>query len=97
MAGAQQMTTSELAAVDTNGDGTIDATEFAAFTDQAFKTLDVNNDGSISKEEAGVGHQPRALRGHRHQRQRRDQPGGVQRPDQADFAALDEDGNGKLN
>ena len=82
---------------DANGDGAIDATEFAALTDKAFKALDVNNDGSISKEEAGSVISPELFvivdtNGN----------GAISRAEfsarmQADFAALDKDASGSLN
>jgi hypothetical protein len=45
---AQDLTTGHLPAIDTNGDGTVDAAEFAAFVDAAFAALDANGDGYVT-------------------------------------------------
>jgi len=97
MAGAQQLTTQHLAVIDANGDGAVDATEFAAFTDKAFKALDVNNDGSISKEEAGT-----MISAELFAVTDTNGNGAISRAEfsaqtQADFAGLDKDGNGAIN
>jgi hypothetical protein len=50
---AQDLNTGHLAALDTSGDGTVDADEFNAFVVTAFGNLDANGDGFVSVTESG--------------------------------------------
>lgn len=52
MAHAQSITTTDLAALDTDGDGKVSQTEFDAFLDQAFAKLDANGDGYLTVHES---------------------------------------------
>lgn len=96
-AGAQQLTTGHLSAIDTNGDGAVDATEFAAFNEQAFAVLDVNKDGSVTLEEAGTLLTPELFAATDKNGNGRISKSEFTAQTQADFAAADKDGNGKLN
>jgi Ca2+-binding EF-hand superfamily protein len=52
---AQDITTGHLAALDTDGNGAVDAAEYDAFMGQAFTALDKNGDGYVTEAEgAGV-------------------------------------------
>jgi Ca2+-binding EF-hand superfamily protein len=52
----QKQMQSNLAAMDTNGDGKIEKTEFLAKSEERFKRMDANGDGAISAEEMKTMH-----------------------------------------
>ena len=96
-ASAQDLNTGHLAAIDTNGDGTVDSAEFDVFVGGAMTKLDANGDGYVTEVEGDRGDDAGAVRGGQHQRRRRPEPGGADRGMAADFAAADRDGTGTLN
>jgi Ca2+-binding EF-hand superfamily protein len=49
---AQDITTGHLDALDTNDDGSVDATEFDAYMAAAFTSIDTNGDGYVTLVEA---------------------------------------------
>lgn len=51
---AQSMTTTDLAALDTDGDGTVSQAEFDTFLDAAFVKLDANGDGYVTMQESSA-------------------------------------------
>ena len=72
--------------LDTNGDGWIDAGEFAAGWNRRFERLDANHDGRISREEFATGaHVARAAASQREDRLARR------------FAAIDRNGDGTID
>lgn len=94
---SQDLTSGHLAAIDGNGDGVVDQSEFEAFIAASFATLDANKDGMLTVEEATVTMTPEQFAAIN-----ANKDGGVSRAEfiaqfQKDFAAADKDGNGVLN
>jgi Ca2+-binding EF-hand superfamily protein len=87
---------SQLAAVDTNGDGMVTRDEFDAFAARAFQTLDTNSDRSLSATELSAGSLSDSMSD-----LDADGNGDVSREEIgrqmiADFSAADQDGNGVI-
>lgn len=97
MAHAQPMTTTELAALDTDGDGKVSQAEFDAFLDQAFAKLDANGDDYLTVHEATVVMTPEQFAA-----ANANGDGGLSRSEfkvqaQKDFDSADLNGDGSLN
>lgn len=95
---AQDLNTGHLAAIDTNGDGTVDKAEFDAFVAAAFTKLDANGDGYLTLVEASAGGITEA----QFAVVNTNGDDGLslaefQAATAADFAAADKDGTGALN
>ena len=93
----QAMTTTELKALDTSGDGAIDRDEMMAFMVRGFKTLDKNGDGYVTLVESEVILTPEQFAA---ANTNGDDGISLQEwQDQAtkDMAAMDKDGNGKVD
>ncbi|MDT1061599.1 hypothetical protein RM190_06995 [Paracoccus sp. CPCC 101403] len=92
-----QVSGNYLAAMDTNGDMSVDANEFAAFTDKVFTTLDADKNGALSQAEAGTtvsAEQFTAVDTNRNGSLSKSEFAAAAK---ADFAASDLDKNGALN
>lgn len=94
---AQDLTSGHLAAIDANGDGTVDKAEFDAFVAAAFDRLDVNADGYVTIKEGTAVMTPDQFAAIN-----ANSDDGVSREEFTaqvlkDFAAADKDGNGVLN
>ncbi|MFG6081745.1 hypothetical protein ACEUZ9_002379 [Paracoccus litorisediminis] len=92
-----QATAEHLAAMDTNGDKAVDATEFAAFADKVYTTLDVDKNGALSQAEVGS-----TISAEQFQAVDANKNGSLSKSEfaaasKADFAASDLDKNGKLD
>ncbi|MBB5223522.1 Ca2+-binding EF-hand superfamily protein [Amaricoccus macauensis] len=94
---AQPMTTEDLAALDTDGDGKVSQAEFDVFLDAAFVKLDANGDGIVTVQESSAVMTPEQFAA-------ADANGdnGLSRSEfkiagQKDFVAADSDGDGSLN
>ena len=86
-----------LSALDADGDASISSEEFAAFTNFAFQSIDVNKDGSLSRSEVDAHADADAFG-----RVDLDGNGTVSRAEfdarmKANFEAADKDGDGQLN
>jgi Ca2+-binding EF-hand superfamily protein len=97
MAHAQAITTDDLAALDTDGDGAVSQTEFDVFLDQAFAKLDANGDGYVTVEESSTVMTPEQFTA-----ANANGDGGLSLSEfkvaaQKDFVAADTDGNGALD
>lgn len=94
---AQPITTGDLQALDTDGNGKVNQAEFDAFLDAAFAKLDANGDGYITVKEATVVMTPEQFAA-----ANANGDGGLSRQEfkvaaQKDFTAADSDGDGLLN
>jgi Ca2+-binding EF-hand superfamily protein len=94
---AQDVTTGHLDAMDGNDDGSVDATEFAAFMSQAFTAMDTNGDGYVTATEAAAVMTPE-----QYAAANTNGDDGISEAEflsatQADFAAADLDSDGALN
>ena len=94
---AQDMTTGELAAIDANGDGAVDAAELEAWIAQAFTSLDKNGDGYVTVAEGTVVMTPEQWAAANTNGDDGLSPLELQAQARADFAAADRDGNGRLD
>ena len=94
---AQDLTTGHLPALDTGGDGTVDAAEFAAFVERAFAALDANGDGYITVVEGQAVITPEQFAAANANGDDGLSKQEFQAATQADFAAADRDGDGVLN
>lgn len=94
---AQPVTTLDLQALDTDGDGTVSQAEFDVFLDQAFVKLDANGDGVVIVQEATVVMTPEQFAAADSNGDGRLTRSEFKVAAQKDFAAADTDGNGALN
>lgn len=91
------MDEASLKAIDTNGNGTIEQSEFDTFAARSFDRMDKNNDRMLSADELNP-----VLKGETASQLDRDGDGMVSRSEfgqqmTADFKAADKDGNGVLD
>ena len=98
IASAQDLNTGHLAAIDTNGDGSVDKAEFDAFVSAAFVRLDSNGDGYVSLIEAQAG----GMTPEQFAAANANGDDGLSQAEfaavaAADFAAADQDADGVLN
>ena len=96
-ASAQDLNTGHLAAIDANGDGTVDSAEFDVFVAGAMTKLDDNGDGYLTEVEATVVMTPEHFGA-----ANTNGDDGLSQEEltaamAADFAAADRDGTGTLN
>jgi EF hand len=97
-AAAQDLNTRHLAALDSNGDGAVDQTEFDAFVASSFTTMDANGDGFVTLAEGqAAGTTPEHFTA-----ANTNGDDGLSQEEfaaaaAADFAAADRDGDGMLN
>jgi hypothetical protein len=94
---AQDITTGQLDAMDTNDDGKIDATEFAAFMTQAFTSMDANGDGYVTEAEGANFMSPEQFAAANSNGDDGISQGEFLSASQADFEAADRDGDGVLD
>lgn len=94
---AQDMTTGELAAIDANGDGAVDAAELEAWIAQAFTSLDKNGDGYVTVAEGTVVMTPEQWAAANTNGDDGLSPQELQAQAKADFTAADRNADGKLN
>lgn len=97
IAGAQEITTGHLAALDTDRDGAVDATEFDTYMVAAFGTIDKNGDRHVTLVEAEGFMTPEQFAA-----ANANGDGGLSQAEfvaaaEADFAKADLDQDGKLN
>ena len=97
-ASAQQaMTTTDLQALDTSGDGAVDAEELAAFMAKAFARLDKNGDGYVTIVESQAVITPEQFAAANTNGDDGLSLQEWQAQAAKDMAAADKDGDGKLN
>jgi hypothetical protein len=94
---AQDITTGHLDIIDANDDGAIDAAEFDAFMTKLFTGLDANGDGYVTAAEGAEWITPEQFAA-----ANANGDDGLSQQEfltavQADFAAADQDGDGRLN
>lgn len=94
---AQDITSAHLAAVDANGDGAVDATEFETYMVAAFRTIDKDGNGYVTLVEAEGFMSPEQFAA-----ANTNGDDGLSRDEfvaaaEADFARADLDADGKLN
>ena len=95
---AQDLNTGHLAAIDTNGDGSVDQAEFDAFVASSFTTMDANGDGFVTHAEG----QAAGMTPEQFAAANTNGDDGLSQEEfaaaaAADFAAADRDGDGMLN
>ena len=95
---AQDLNTGHLAAIDTNGDGSVDQAEFDAFVASSFTTMDANGDGFVTLAEG----QAAGMTPEHFAAANTNGDDGLSQEEfaaaaAADFAAADRDGDGMLN
>lgn len=94
---AQDITTDQLTAVDTNGDGAVDAAEIAAMIEQAFARLDANGDGYVTLAESSSVLTPEQFAAANTNGDDGLSLAELQAQATRDFAAADRNGDGTLN
>jgi hypothetical protein len=94
---AQDITTGHLSALDTNGDGAVDAAEFGAFVEQSFAALDQNGDGYVTIVEGEAVITPEQFAAANANGDDGLSKQEFQAATQKDFATADTDGSGALN
>ena len=94
---AQDLNTGHLAALDTSGDGAVDAAELDAWIAQAFTTLDKNGDGYVTVTEGTVVMTPEQWTAANTNGDDGLSLQELQAQATADFTAADRNGNGKLD
>lgn len=97
VAQAQQITTTELNALDTDGDGSVNQSEFSAFLEAAFTRLDSDGDGAIGLHESQEVMTPEQFGAADTDDDLELTPSEFNVAGQADFSAADTDGDGRLN
>jgi hypothetical protein len=98
LASAQEaMTTGHLAALDTNGDGSVDSAELGDFVARAFQSVDANADGLMTADEAAGVMPSELFNAANVNGDAGISPDEFMNQAQADFAAADRDGNGVLD
>ena len=96
-AGAQTMTTDHLKALDTDGNGAVDAGELDAYMNSAFGAIDADGDGSISSAEGGAVITPDLFGKTDANGDGEISKSEFQAQTRADFKAADENDDGMLN
>jgi hypothetical protein len=96
-ASAQDITTSHLAALDANADGTVDLTEFDTYIAGAFEVIDTNDDGYITVVESSGYMTPEQFAAANTNGDDGLSQAELAAATRADFAKADLDGDGALN